>query len=237
MLMLDSSQVSINSPANNYWTLYIQYTSYQYNETSPNIIPITFDSSTLGQIDLTRTSPADLAKVNTFLEPTRLLLGVDVTIFWKLVNWIIVGYYWTILNDLGQISPTIYAPIPPQPLPDWYQINFSHATSLPSTNNIFLNETLFDIYSTFLSEIILPNFHLRSPEFLSISSKNQLQPRIVTFVRSYTCQVRQWKSVVEAVISVAASIYVFTVTPFTILVILASIVEKRRHRPAVNQGQ
>src|SRR5579862_8834916 len=98
--MLDSSQVSINSPANDYWTLYIQYTSYQHNETAPNTIPITFDSI-LGQIDLTRTSETDLVKVNTLLEPTLQILGFDVTIFWKLLDWIIVGYYWTILNDLG----------------------------------------------------------------------------------------------------------------------------------------
>ena len=121
--MLDSSQGSINSPANDHWALYIQYTSY----TETNTISVTFNST--GQIDTTRTSKTELLKANSLLEPTRALLGgIDATEFWQLVNWVIVGYYWTILNDLGQISPTIYSPIPPQPLPNWYQVNFSQAT-------------------------------------------------------------------------------------------------------------
>jgi hypothetical protein len=234
---IDSSQVSINSPANDHWTLYIQYTTYQSNETSGKTLSITFDTTT-GEIDLTRTLTADLLNANTLVKPTLSILGIpDATIFWQLVSWVIVGYYWTILNDLGQTSPTIYAPIPPQPLPNWYQLNFSQATSLPSTNNIFVNETLFQVYSKFLNDTILPKVNLSRPNFTSISSENRLQPRIVTFVRSYTCQVRQWKSVFEATISIIQSIYVLSMTPFTIVVSLSSIVQKCCDRRATNRGQ
>jgi len=189
----------------------------------------------MGQLDLTRTSPSDLSTANTLLNPTLKLLHIDdPTTFWLLVNWVLVGYYWTVLNDLGQISPTIYAPIPSQPLPDWYQVNFSQATSLPSTNNIFVNETLFDHYSAYLRDVILPELGLlHTPGFPTITFENQLKPRVITFVRSYTCQIRAFKSPLEAIVSIAASIYVFTATSFNIALIIAGIARKR-YRP--NRG-
>jgi len=228
--MLDSSQTSINSPANDYWTLYIQYTTYQSNSTSGKTLSITFDTAK-AQVDFSRTSKSDYLKANTLLKPTFDLLPIsDPTIFWQLVNWLIVGYYWTILNDLGQTSPTIYAPIPPQPLPNWYQLNFSQATLLPPTNNIFVNETLFGVYFDILNTTILPYLNLSTPNFTSISHENQLKPRIVTFVRSYTCQVRRWKSILEAAVSIGESIYVLNVAAFAIFIFFASIFQNRRDR-------
>ena len=117
----------------------------------------------------------------------------DVIQFWKLVNWIFVSLYWTILYDVGQISP-----LTPADNPDF----------LPSTNNIFINASLFKTYSSFLNDTILPKLrqeHLQ--DFKPISDTNQLKPRNTTFLRSYSCQKKQWKEPLNAALSIMAAWY------------------------------
>ena len=226
-LTLDTTQESTNSPANDYWTLYIQYT--KNNEILPTTIPITFNVT--GEVDTTRTSKENQSTVEKLLAPTILLIklrgaenGIDVD-FWKLLNWVIVGYYWTILNDLGQVNPTVYAPIPPQPLPSWYQMNFTQGTRLASTNNIFTNSTLYHLYSTYLNDTILPVLNYSARD-LPVNLEIPLQPQVTTFVRSYNCQIRQWKAPFEAFVSIVTTIYVFVTGAYSFFIFVSALLEK-----------
>jgi len=118
-----------------------------------------------GEIDLTMTSAEDFAAANCFLQPTIFIIesltyrNID---FWKLINFIFVNFYWLGLYTLRQTSPTTY---PPGQL--WVDENFDGPTFHPPTN-IFMNNTLFQIYSSYLQENILPFFGL-VPEFLLLN--------------------------------------------------------------------
>ena len=70
-----------------------------------------------GEIDFLGTSPGDLMAVNEIMLPVMQALqnasditGLDLDL-WKIINWFVVSSYWTILADLGQISPTTYTPL------------------------------------------------------------------------------------------------------------------------------
>jgi hypothetical protein len=170
---------SFNSPANNDWTLDV------YRFDNSQVIPITFLAT--GNVDLNKTSTTAISDANSILPST--LTTAETENFWRLINWIFVSLYWTVLYDVGAVSPTIY--------PDsssWWV-----ASTLPSTNNIFVNSTLFNIYSTFynssaandsLSEDTLPRFQ-------PVGQGNQLTPVDTTFWRSYACTQRQPKQPVS----------------------------------------
>lgn len=163
------------------------------NSAETNILNITFLST--GEIDPNRNSATELAAINKLLAPSISLVESYLrskTDFWSIMNWLFVGYYWRFLYDFGQIQPTIYAPqstsqtliSPP---------NFSQPTFYPATNNIFLNDTLFQIYATITTAVYnLNNYTI--PGFAPVSGTNRLQTQTTTFVRGYDCQERQYKS-------------------------------------------
>jgi hypothetical protein len=179
-----------NTPAADYWNLSIIYLFTDSTET--RILNITFLST--GEIDPNRNSPTELATINKFLAPSISLVQqfmpaeID---FWTLMNWLFVGYYWTLLLDFGQIQPTIYAPQTSSEVlitpPD-----FSQPTFYPATNNIFLNDTLFQIYAP-ITRTIASLVNVTLPEFLPVGETNRLQTQTTTFVRGYDCQKREIK--------------------------------------------
>jgi hypothetical protein len=94
-----------------------------------------------GEIDTVHTPPGDLVNATILLAPTIAGLqnatGNDMMHIWKLINWVCVTDYWLDLYDLGQISPTLHHSFPEG------TVDFSNPVAFPSTNNIFLNESLF----------------------------------------------------------------------------------------------
>lgn len=97
-----------NTPAGDYWTLWLIYEPQNSTPPMEYAIPITFLPT--GEIDTTRTSEQDMSRANSILAPTIQILqsvipGFD---FWKLANWIFVSWYWMILYDFGQIGPTVH---------------------------------------------------------------------------------------------------------------------------------
>ena len=215
--------------ANDSWAVVFQYTPN--NETTNIDIPIYFLST--GEIDFTRTSELSLNIIEIILKPSLNSLkevatkrGVDVD-FWKLVNFIFVTYHWLILANLGQTSPTIYAPIVFPAAPEWYRVNFTQVRSYPPTNNILVNETLYDIYTGYLGETILPLLNYSSPEFTPLGDANRLQLEETTFIKSYNCQVRKWKSPLVALFSIVTTATVFITTPYGIVILIATRVQKR----------
>lgn len=183
MLDYNALEGSSNSPANGEWTLLIQYT----RNGEMAAIPIYIAFLPTGEVDLNRTSAADLLTATNLLAPSVSQLRsltldrVEIDI-WELLNFVYVGYYWTLLADLGQVSVTNYRPTAPQPLPTWFQVNFSESIYIPSTNNIFVNASLFDTYSAYLNSTILPALNLLSlPSHHGWTQKTNYNPSIRRF--------------------------------------------------------
>ena len=133
------------TPAGEYWTLYVAYSRYSIALRPETRIAIAFLPT--GEIDSAHTNNDTLTTANALLDPTvqilQNILGKNTFDIWKFLNWIIVtgiGFY------LGN-GPTAYDLTVPQQL--------STLSAFPSTNNIFINETLFEIYSGYS---IIPAF-------------------------------------------------------------------------------
>jgi len=105
---------------------------------------------------------------------------------WKLLNWIYVVQYWSLLYDVGQVQPTIYT----TPIGNVSDIYIPNKYS--ATNNFFINSTFFTICEEHFVSIILPllevvdgvdygNYTLQS-----LSSNNVLEPVDVAFNLAYS---------------------------------------------------
>ena len=216
-----------NTPANDHWIMTISYT--KNNETSARFLNITFLST--GRIDFERTSQIDYDLANSLLEPTTSLLETSIgqnLDFWELMNWLFVSIYWTYLADLGQVRPTTY--IREREQYGLAIVDFSKPTSYPLTNNIFINDTLFDIYSSYLRTVVLPFLNYSLPEFYGLDEDNHLKPVDMMFARSYSCSERQLKIPLNFIISVLAADYVLIVGAYKLVICIAAFVEKRRDR-------
>lgn len=215
-----------NTPAGDSWTLYLGYTPA--DSIIENLIPITFLPD--GDIDKS-TSTESLDTANALLAPTisllRSLTGDPEFNFWQLFNWIIVSYYWLFLQDFGQTAPTYYK-LTLEGIP-----NTSSPIFYTSTNNIFVNQTLFGIYSSYLNTILSlfnsSELGFPPPEFLPLDSNNSLRPTATSFLRSYSCWQRQSKPWFSAAVSVIVADYAFMALGYSLVVMTASWWQKNRN--------
>jgi hypothetical protein len=170
------------------------------------------------------TEDFDFALANSLLNSTISLLGFDGNIdaFWKLLNWTVVSFYWLFLGGFGQVVPTTYVPSRNPLYPD-----FSLPTAYSSAYNIFVNDTLFQIYAAYLREIMpLVDFPFGDlPDFQPLNETNYLNPSISTFLRSYTCQFPQLKN--GWFFSVFAVVFAFISGAYKLIIFLAELWEKR----------
>lgn len=206
------------------------------NSTPPTeyTIPISFLPT--GDIDYTHTSLSDLNKANQILAPTiqlvqTLLPTLDI---WKFINWIFVSWYWIILYDFGQISPTIHKYLDNGNHYGWpiEVVNISApATFYPLTNNIFINETLYRIYSSFLRDLISASITL--PEFIPLNDSNRLQPIETGFLKTYICRERRWKGVLNGIISVLVADYALLFGSYSLLTWIGSLCKKRQNKNCI----
>jgi hypothetical protein len=231
-------QKTANTPAADYWTLYILYTlqnaTLPYDEIA---IPIVFLPT--GEIDFTRTKSSDYLLANNILRPTIALLqasgGANFDI-WKFLNWLFISFYWTTLADLGQVAPTTYS------LTNFIEgspvgiANTSQPqTSFPATNNIFVNETLFNIYQSYFRNTLLPlDPAFVVPTFNSPNGGNELQPVATEFIRSYACWERKWKGVLAAIVSVIVADYALFFGPYHFYIWFAGWLRKRRDKEGMH---
>ena len=182
-----------------------------------------------GEIDFLGTSPGDLMAVNEIMLPvmralqnTSDIIGLDLDL-WKIINWFVVSSYWTILADLGQISPT-YTPLSSRL---YNRDDLSTAIRHPSTNNIFANETLFNIYSDHLLSTVLPLLNIPAPR-AGLNNQNRSISQYRTFKRSYSCTVRKWKSPLSAVVSILVAEYAFLRGAYSLFMFVAAWYQKRK---------
>lgn len=192
-------------------------------------LPIIF--SPTGDIDESRTNSNDLLLANTILRPTIALFEALSPQFdiWKLINWVWVSFYWMILSDFGQVAPTTY-PSPANIFLEGSPVKFPNltlpATFYPPTNNIFINNTLFEIYSLYIREFL--QFPTSIPEFSELNDTNRAQPIETGFLRSYSCLKRDWKGVLSGTISVLAADYALFFGAYSLIILLAGWFQKRR---------
>jgi hypothetical protein len=221
-----------NTPAAGSWTLYLIYTLQ--NATYPNEIWIGITFLPTGDIDRSRTTAANLTTANVLLEPfTALIRTVSPTFdLWKLINWTWVSFYWLILIDFGQIAPTTYsaATVGFGENRILTPILSSSPNSFTSQYNIFVNETLFQIYHGYLRNDLLPIFQASRllPPFSPLNHTNRIHSREVYFQRSYSCLQRQWKGGLEALVSVFAADYALFFGVYSAALVIAGLIQKRR---------
>lgn len=215
---MDQPLLRTNSPAGDYWTLYIIYDQRNGNT---QIIPISFLPT--GEIDLVRTSTFNLSSAVEILAPTTALIhtltGNTSLDLLKLLGFLFTSFYWLSLLQFGQLAPFTYDFSSKGP-------NFTAPRSFTSTNNIFVNSTLFQIYSVYLRNTLVPLLNatiwpgVTLPPFLPLDETNQLHPTPVTIVRTYTCSKRQMKPWLNATISVPTADYAILATAYTILIFI-----------------
>jgi hypothetical protein len=209
-----------NTPAGDSWNIYLGYSPV--GAFIENLIPITFLPT--GEIDQSA-SAQSLVAANALLASSvnalRTEIGDPEFDIWKLLNWIIVSYYWIFLYDFGQTSPTYYNFTSDA-------INLAEPVFYSSTNNIFVNSTLFSIYSSYLTDLLSIVPGLARPEFLPLDSKNSLQLTATTFLRSYSCTQRQFQPFINAAVSVLVADYVFIAGGYSLVVTVARWWQKRR---------
>jgi hypothetical protein len=157
-------------------------------------------------VDLTRTNSQQFELANNLLAPTIALLqnmtsqpNFDM---WKLMNWIFVSYYWAFLADVGQIAPTTYVP-----WNQWANAYFNQPTFNSPSNNIFVNESLFEVYMTYMYDTIFPLLQYEAGEFSPLTAENQLPAESTTFIRVYNCTERMLKSAIAFILSVFATLW------------------------------
>jgi hypothetical protein len=216
-----------NTPADDYWTLFFEYNVP--GEIFERGIPITFLPTM--EIDSTRTSTQNLVDVSNLLSPSISLIQAatgdetfDIFDTLKLLNWIVVSYYWLFLYDFGQLAPLQYN------VTGWIP-NFTQPYIFSSTNNIFVNETLFDIYSSYMRNTLFPYLNafetmigapnLVLPEFMPLSPNNTLQKMNVTFLRSYSCLERHLFGWGTVLVSVFVADYAFITGAYLAVMFIA----------------
>jgi hypothetical protein len=175
---------------------------------------------------MTHTLASDLANANSLLKPTvqvlRDISGDSSFDIWKLFNWMIVVLHWSLLANLGQIAPTAYDTTiwnDPQPVP------------FPPTNNIFINQSLFEIYSGYSNSTLLPFFMrvgITPPPPVLLDDHNRLTPVETTLLRSYMCTQRQPRRSISLIISVISADYALIVGAYTITLYIAGRIQKKK---------
>jgi hypothetical protein len=126
-----------------------------------------------------------------------------------------VVWYWVGLADLGQVT--------------------SQGATGQESNNIFVNETLFELYSSFINSTIIP--HLNRPgwntsfNILPVSETNKpLSNSPVSLYTMLTCSQRQIKGWVSFVVSVAAADTALILGVYNVFIFIAGWIQKRRDR-------
>jgi hypothetical protein len=231
--MLIPGEVNIttsNSPANDSWTFTVGYTGE--NETEPNLLSISYLPT--GEIDLVNTPSSDLQKAKTLLAPTAQYLAAANNLpsfdVFKFINWLWVSDYWLSLLEFGQLAPASYHLMPQG------QVNFSSPITYAPTNNIFVNNTLFHTYSSYLLKAIIPSLCHQQMcpqgvpflEFLAIDEQNRLQLPPAIIFKSYSCVERRLRGPFSLIVSVLAANYALIGGAYQIFIFVAGWFQQRK---------
>jgi hypothetical protein len=224
-----------NTPADDLWTLYIGYTPS--GSVTGSLLAITFLPT--GEID-NSTSAQNLTAANHLLAPTinlmREVTGDPAFDIYKYLNWLLVSLFWIMLYDLGQTAPTYYE------FPRSGIVDLSSPVFYSSSNNVFVNDSLFKIYSSYLNNTIIPflgkfNGGYVLPQFLPLNDSNTLEPTNMSFLRSYSCFQSQLKGGLSVTISVLVADYAFIAGAYTLVVFCAGWWHRKQPEGKYPQNQ
>jgi len=155
-----------------------------------------------GQV-LSSTPALFLSQVNVVLAPTISYIqglataaGVTNFNFWELMNWLFVSQYWLLLLDFGQIAPSTFQYTTSGDLLNYGPVRYS------ATNNIFVNDTLFEAYNSYLRDTVLPLFTYTLADFYPLNATNQMNATTVSLKMLYTCSDIRLKDSAGLIISV-----------------------------------
>lgn len=189
------------TPADGSWTMQVTYRNNTgASLESGNIIflPSGKVGSTGGGL-----SPGFFDRINNIVAPTVASLqrtatanGVANFDFWEFMNWIFVSQYWLLLLDFGQVSPSTFNYNTQGDRLDYGPVK--HTTAY----NIFVNETLFAQYDSYLRQTILPLFNYTLADFLPVSPTNRMNETTVSLRMLYSCSDIRLKDSAGLIISV-----------------------------------
>lgn len=132
------------------------------------------------------------------------------------MNWMFVSHYWMLLLDFGQVSPSTF---------DYNSlgvfVNYG-PIRYPTTYNIFVNESLFEIYSSYLRDTILPLFGYQLPQFDALNSTNHMNESEVSLKLLYSCTDLQLKSSEGLVISVIVADWAMITSVYAIALFMGA---------------
>jgi len=148
--------------------------------------------------------------------------GSDLTKPWQQLAWWFVTTYWMTLYDLGQV------------VPDHFDDNFTEtyvAVSQPSTNNIFLNATLFKTYFNIWNTAWAADI-----PGINLNATNQFHANPTTFLQTYACVQRVPKPIVSIIINVLVADVSLTLAFYGFIVFVLEWVRKR-HKDGDKAGE
>jgi hypothetical protein len=218
---------NLYSPATGKWQLHFAATDFAGNFAT---WPIVFEPT--GDIDRLLSSLPNLDDIaNLLSQPLGGPVFSDTWFrIWRLFNWVFVSQYWLTLYDIGQTTPATY--VFDGSLVQTTQPNFSRPLLYNETYNIFVNDTLYKIYSSFLRDEIFnvsKSFvAYRNATFLPLNDTNRLKPENTTFYRNYSCVARKRKGWFSLCISVFAADYAVIGGVYTIFIFVAGHVQRRK---------
>jgi hypothetical protein len=102
--------------------------------------------------------------------------------------------------------------------------------------NIFLNQTIYDNYNSFLRDVVVPFFNGSSnydPNFfnpLPLNGTNRLQATPIPLQTTYLCSQRQLKGWATVFISVIAADSALIMTAYSFFIFIAGYFQKRRDK-------
>jgi hypothetical protein len=215
---------NLTTSSNGSWELDL-YTTPLSGPGNSTLTPIWFLPN--GSVDSGLTIESDISFANGILSGAKnaLYVQTNVTVdnMLELINWIFVSIYWTMLMDFGQTAPVGLN----------YSLNsFGVPTPFHTTNNIFTNVALFNIYYAYLNKTILPLIGATNPSLPQVQpiSASDISNSSTKCSRSYSCTKRQWRTWIEAIVAIILADYALVGFPYTIVAWLVVRIQRRGRR-------
>jgi hypothetical protein len=146
--------------------------------------------------------------------------------FWSYLGILFETFHWIFLADFGQISPTSYFDTVSNPV-NLPFFNFTTSKTFPTTNNVFINPSLYEIARNAKTSDFLPASFYGVPNF-NETKDLPLTENETVFVQSYLCEQRRLKSPFSLLITVLVADYALIIGAYNLVLMIARIIEKSR---------
>jgi hypothetical protein len=134
--------------------------------------------------------------------------------------------YWNALGEFSEVTLTTALPVN-----DSYLRNASTSIRHSTKNNIFLNSTLYGIYTSFMTDTVIPLLDMPLPARGIAALDPELAERYIVvetfFIRTLFRKVRRLKSPFVAIVAFAVAEYAFINAGYNVLMLIATWYQKR----------